>query len=812
MQARHIPGLLSFERSGVAQTVFTPNLQKTVISNDLPPLWSQHSSKNLCQSDKLDCPSNEKQRYANFGSARRFSSCTPGPRNSFKPCEPARKDNAIFGLANKFRKIYFNTKEISGLPRNTMGPLVKPQAFANREIAPIAGQDSQHFKFGENESKTAAESHRVLKLREFCCKKREIALSNFVKISKYLTTGQLCQDVYCARRCFKRPTMVVSESATSFSATPSTRDTFHYDRRIRFRVGRSDGQSLPLGNVVREREKLSLQREGNARNIKSISNSCSLSKPIYCHCPMRQSYGCSVSSPRRGNQILPIDGHNIHSAELDRSVPHSYKHTLYSGAVQQPCRPFISFSPGSRMAPAARSNRKDIFEMGNTTSRLVCLQKHLRSSSLCDERSERPVCSGTRRILNSLEIRPSMGVSSSISIAQSSELPQPGVRSLSDSGPKMGESILARGPESQGFGTSIHNTEPEQSTNRCDNGSTTPSCSGPRVGSMEMWGWTRELQNWNDSQIELLKGSWRASTLKTYKPTWNRWVAWCNDYNLNPSNPSGSDLARYLADLYIKHKFSYNTIMLHKSVVSTLCTVNNSSSLSSHPLVKHVLKSISLKKPTVFKSAVWNVDKFVSFLSNRTINHSNIFDVSSHTAALLVICSGRRIHDLTLLMIDDDNYVRSLDPNYVILWPAFGSKTDSANYRQSGWKLFKNTDNINLDPVYWIERTFILLSARREEAKCQNLFITTRGTARAASRTVIAGWIKNLMRQADIEATPGSIRSAVASKNWLDNFPLDEILARGNWRSSNTFAKFYKRQVMDSSRSNGIGSLFVPTV
>ncbi|KOB79390.1 Neuropeptide receptor A33 [Operophtera brumata] len=64
--------------------------------------------------------------------------------------------------------------------------------------------------------------------------------------------------------------------------------------------------------------------------------------------------------------------------------------------------------------------------------------------------------------------------------------------------------------------------------------------------------------------------------------------------------------------------------------------------------------------------------------------------------------------------------------------------------------------------------------------------------AKAASRTVIASWVKSALAEAGIIASPGSIRSAVASKNWADNVPVDEILSRGNWRSGNTFRQFYR--------------------
>lgn len=525
---------------------------------------------------------------------------------------------------------------------------------------------------------------------------------------------------------------------------------------------------------------------------------------------MRQSHGSSIPTTRRRHEILSIDGHNIRHLLSRRSVPHTCKRVLHSGEVQQPRRPSVAVSPGSRVAPVARVHQDNIREMGNPTGGPICVQQRPRSPSLCIERSERQASNSPRRFLDCLEFQSGMGVPAPISNSPSSELLKPSLRNVLGNRATLGESVLAGRSEITGISPAVHDTEPESGIGRCNYRSATPPCPRSGPGSMEMWGWSQNLSSWNNDQIKLLKDSWRVSTLRTYKPAWNRWLEWCKDGKISPDSPSGSDLARFLADLYIKYKLSYNTIMLHKSVVSTLCNVNDSGALSNHVLVRHVLKSISIKKPKSCKLPVWNIDDFVCFLAGRSINHDNIFDVSSQTAALLLLCSGRRIHDLTLLRVDTGNYVQSLDHNSVTLWPAFGSKTDSSDHRQTGWKLFKNDQNINLDPVYWVEQTVSLLAVRRQDANCHNLFVTTRGAARAASRAIIAGWIKTLMRQAGIAATPGSIRSAVASKNWLDNFSMEDILARGNWRSSNTFMRFYKRQVLDSSRSNSITTLFNP--
>lgn len=320
-----------------------------------------------------------------------------------------------------------------------------------------------------------------------------------------------------------------------------------------------------------------------------------------------------------------------------------------------------------------------------------------------------------------------------------------------------------------------------------------------------MWGWSEAIETWNSEQRSLLKNSWRPSTLKTYEIAWRRWLSWSKDKNVNPSSPTGSQLAQFLADLYLINKMSYNSILLHKSVVATLCDSETSSVLSSHVLVKHILKSIALKTPKCSRTPIWDVNNLITFLTKYTVDVNSPFQISRHTAVLLLLCSGRRVHDLTLLRVDHEHYIKCDSEKYVILWPSFGSKTDNREHIQSGWKIQSNETNRNLNPLYWIEKTITQLNERRCVSNSFNLFITVRGIAKPASRTVIAGWIKSLLMEAGITATPGSTRSAVASKSWLNNDSIDDIMARGNWRSANTFHQFYKRDVIQSSNQNLTG-------
>ncbi|CAH2236866.1 jg23222 [Pararge aegeria aegeria] len=59
--------------------------------------------------------------------------------------------------------------------------------------------------------------------------------------------------------------------------------------------------------------------------------------------------------------------------------------------------------------------------------------------------------------------------------------------------------------------------------------------------------------------------------------------------------------------------------------------------------------------------------------------------------------------------------------------------------------------------------------------KHDSLFITVKGETRVASRTVICNWVGFVLKDANIQASPGRVPSAVASLNWYENLPIEDI-------------------------------------
>lgn len=166
-----------------------------------------------------------------------------------------------------------------------------------------------------------------------------------------------------------------------------------------------------------------------------------------------------------------------------------------------------------------------------------------------------------------------------------------------------------------------------------------------------MWGWNQYLTDWSEEQKALLCSSWRKSTLNTYKPAWEKWANWAKMKKIDCFNPTGSDLAKFLADLHQQEGLALSTILLHKSVVATFSNPGKQGTLSSHVLVKQVLKSIALAKPKTDKAPIWDPVVLINTLSCKNPNTTSLYETSIYTATLLLLCSRFDIaEDITRIL------------------------------------------------------------------------------------------------------------------------------------------------------------------
>lgn len=803
-ETRHIASLFSPAYRPQSSTLFVPKLSRKSISNDVPPIRPGQCSSGFCESYKLDCTHAKGARYNCSSISGRLPCHSQRPRYSTKSIQLCRKILREIRLANKSRKVIENGYNEIRIPWDYMGYETKPEVT-------ITGKErsSRTSPRTFNKETTLELAQRESYLREtelrFLCRTpgSPSQPSSPTRIEPF-TSGKTRIAVPDVSTHLTRTTLVETEFGRRLTDTHT--GTLHlYDNGCcRQRLGCRSERSETLGLVDGIPKKVAQQSKRTLHRIRShIPSSTNAKEPDYYAADRQQNYG-SLLNEARGNQIIEATRKCKENPGTLSDSSLSSGCSLHTGSLQRVGgRPLTRKRPPG-VASQASGNSGDIPQARHSGSGPVCVKEVGCGPDLCQRR-----CEGfTQHIYG--RFQRDMGVQTGMDFP-TTNLDTPGntppgliKRHIPDSGPELEQSFLGSRPQETSPLPTNANKEPEHELNRpTDEPSTTTRRKSKFIG-LESTGWTAHLKNWSEEDLNLLEASWRKSTMKTYKPAWFRWQRWADNNKIPVNDPSPADLAKYICHLYNNVKLAPRTIAVHKSVVTTLANPERTEELSSSGLVKHALKAVFSKKPTIKKPIPWKVNDLLDFLRSYHIDENSLFQIFRHTCVLLLLASGRRVHDLTLLSIRQGSLMDSQDE--IILWPDFGSKTDSGTYRQSGWVLKANNNDGRLNLVSWIRKSISASQARRANKKLDSLFITTRGAVKKASRSVIAGWIRTIFREAGISASAGSFRAAVASENWTNNrYDIDEILKMGNWRSKTTFFKHYFRETPASSNC-GISS------
>lgn len=805
---RYFPGVFPHTHIRSPSSVSTPNLSTGTSTNELPTFWTKFCSENLCLREQLDGPDPSPARHPPgriFGrlfASQSGCSCSKGPHKN------SSKSTGVLGVENKLRQISCTAMSNNRIPWNNMGLQAQPKVTSCSEVCQAISNDNKLIHKQKGHYQGLGTSDRPDELCQLHCPTRQAKLPTATAIIDRLekkVSGSY-KNV-AGRGCSTGTTMVANSPQGSISGSPPISHSLCCDRRLRCSVGSANKQSECNRNMVVAGKGTPLQSKGVTCHFKNFRRSMSEPSFRISAFTMRQQNSCILLEKRRRYQVAGSTGNNVQDIHVIGQSSDNIDCLPHSRGLQCRGRSPISISQEARVASAPSGYNSDFRQMGNPSHRLVCLPPDTSSSQILFPGLSRSASGVSRCDDTTMELRAGVGIPPAIFDAQSVTTPEHVSRDVPHCSPQMGTSILETRSKKPSHSSTVDHHEPEKRSSRRLNRPPTTESDRNDAGGVEMWGWQEHLVGWTKEQKDLLLKSWRPSTIRTYKPVWTRWVNWARENKISTNKPSGSDLSRFLADLHQKEGLSYSTILTHKSVVSTFCDPQAINRLSDHPMVKRILKSIALAKPNVPKPPVWDIDKVINHLATLDPKTDNLYEISKCTATMLLLCSGRRVHDLTLLRVDSNHCIDSQDS--IVLWPVFGSKTDTVDYRQSGWKLKVNTNNRSLCPVHWVRRLIIIGQQRRSAAESSHLFLSICGKAKPATRCIIARWVKNILKESGIEATAGSFRSAVASKSWLENAPIEEILTRGNWRSENTFKRFYCRQIMNVNNvNNTVSDLF----
>ncbi|KAG6438888.1 hypothetical protein O3G_MSEX000301 [Manduca sexta] len=653
-------------------------------------------------------------------------------------------------------------------------------------------EHSGHFRGRELYLKTGSELARATKFCQPYSTQGPFTLPPIPGFSQTVQTDQTSGEKATNPLCDTRPKLVAERDRAQYGLSSKKGNySFPHHRCIGCRLGCPTKWGVLGQEVDITPAELAFQRKGIVRSF--CGHRESAGKFVKCAYPsaVRQSYTSGVYKKSRWHSLNSTAKSHQQASGANRAAQHNAVGMLPPGEAKRHCRPPVEGSASTRVALVTPGHGGHIQTMGSSGYRPVRIRKHRRRYQLRHAGFTRWISSILRRIQSRVGLQSCLGVSTTQSNSQSSIAPQYREGSLhSDSTPVDPMLLVTRPTNSSNRGSNNH-IAPAEGTHRSDHQATTYPGGQDTSPGLEGWGWSEHISHWSVDEQKLLNSSWRSSTLETYKAPIKRWQSWCKSNDTNDKSPKGEDIARFLANLFLKENLAFNTILLHKSAIFTHCRPWKEN-YNKNFFIQQILKAISLARIPTKKTPIWDTKILFDWLL-ATPHCETLFDISRRTALILLLASGRRIHDLTLLEVTEESLV--IENDKIILWPKFGSKTDTGTHQQSGWLLLKN-QNVNICPVRHVMKLLKISKNRRASGgNIISLFISIMGVIKPASRTIIAGWIRSIFREVKIDAPPGSIRSAVASKSWVEDRPVQEILDRGNWRSMSTFTNHYCRRV-----------------
>uniref|UniRef100_A0A8D8Q6E1 Core-binding (CB) domain-containing protein n=1 Tax=Cacopsylla melanoneura TaxID=428564 RepID=A0A8D8Q6E1_9HEMI len=788
---RPVPSLLPRPNKTFSSEIPLGGIPGLPLLHDMPSIWVSLSSTDLLKPDKLGCQPPSKARYKSNRLSRRLSPGKSEPRlPSFSGSDDS-KNSPKPGLDGQFGEIRPNSSSQLPIPWHCLEPDVRLQISSPGKTIRYLSLSSGHSSVPALVLEDFQSNFRV---PEFCSLRgtvRKTPLSSNSMGQPSSPPPPTSQTVGNPKSGLVSNSMVVGCSTSNISHFSTISSGVLNDRRFKQRMGCSGEQPDIQRSLGGTPEGVAHKPKGDVCGSEGPRAEPVTPPEQGGPCPIRQQDSCILHPQGGRNQVLKTASGSGAPVQCCRLLQHRSDRPIHSGEVQCLGRQPVSSKTPARLESVSERNAPDLRSMGSSRDRPFC-DGHLRGSSSVrcsvDPGSPGAFC---RCLLASVEILPCLDFPappSPPSCPSSSEL---GGGPVYSSRPLLGEGVLVARPGSSCSSPSHESRRPGREPDRSGHGSSSPRREIPEFAGLVGSGWLSQVPDWDQPDLELLRSAWRDSTLRTYKAPWKRWLDWTARVRVSINDPSPQDLAKFLSWLH-SQKFSYSSILVHKSVVANFANPARTTDLITHPVVRQILKAISLKKIPENKE-IWDVSVLTSWISSHPPSEDSHFEVSRHVAILLLLCSGRRVHDLTLLLTTKDRFQDLVDS--IVFWPAFGSKTDSAVHRQSGWKLNQNPYNSLFDPVFWV-RKLISLSANRIRSKnVDSLFITTRGVVKAASRSVIAGWIRTAMTAAGINASAGSFRSAVGSSRMTSNSSLDSILKKGNWKSERNFLKHYFKPI-----------------
>lgn len=211
------------------------------------------------------------------------------------------------------------------------------------------------------------------------------------------------------------------------------------------------------------------------------------------------------------------------------------------------------------------------------------------------------------------------------------------------------------------------------------------------------------------------------------------------------------------------------------------------------------MRGVFNTKPMLPKTfSIWNPNCVLRLLKRwYPMNALSLQRLSMKVSMLMLLASGQR--GQTILACSIKHMIITNNSITFHLTGLLKTSKPGSHMNTIMFKSFK--EEPKLCPVIYIKE---YIKRTKRIRKSDQLFIQTTKPHNAIARATLRRWTKNTLTEAGVNMEiykPHSTRSASTSLAFQKDVPLNTILKAAGWKSENTFGKFYKRPIIESTNS-----------
>ena len=311
------------------------------------------------------------------------------------------------------------------------------------------------------------------------------------------------------------------------------------------------------------------------------------------------------------------------------------------------------------------------------------------------------------------------------------------------------------------------------------------------IGGIPILGKSLLREGFDRKTVDLMMKAWRPSTKTLYSTYIKKWLLFCYERGIKPQAASIPQACRFLR-LLLEQGMGYAAVNAARCALSLILPYQNGQSFGSNHVVCWLLRGCyEANPPKPRYENFWDVNLVFSLIKKWGHNRSlSLKQLSLKLTILLLLVSSQR--GQTIINLTTDNMI--LEEDKVVF------KLKTLKHNRVGDRL----DTLVLKEFTLCRRLCVVrtvktyLKATELVRGHSQLLLSFVRPHLPISRDTLARWTVLIMRLAgvNVDTYKGhSTRGASTSAARRLGVPLNVILKRASWRSEESFARYYNKDL-----------------